>query len=140
MKRQTIVILCPCLLILLFGYSGLDKGMSGQAFTSELNNQPLPNSWTPALRWGIPVIDMLIIVLLLFRRTDRLGFIISMAWLALFSGYIVIVLLNLFPYVPCSCAGGIRGLTWRWHLVLNLFFLVVAGVGWGLNRKRVVAE
>lgn len=135
MKKQWISVVCSAILILLFSYNSLDKLMAGKAFWHELNNQPLPKTWTPFLHYGIPTVELLIVASLLFRRTDRWGFLASLIWLAIFSLYIGAVLLNFFTYIPCSCAGVIKGMSWRWHLVFNLVFMAIALTGLLAHRS-----
>jgi hypothetical protein len=55
--------------------------------------------------------------------------------MGLFSGYTLIIL-HAFSYIPCSCGGIIKRLTWRQHLVLNLFFVGLAIAGIILQRKK----
>jgi hypothetical protein len=55
--------------------------------------------------------------------------------MALFSGYIVLVLTGVFGRVPCSCGGVIGSLGWWEHLVFNVVFL---GIGiWGMKLGRM---
>ena len=102
MNRQIVVICCAALLILLFGYNSMDKLMAGRAFAYELYNQPLPKDWAPFLQYGIPLVNGTILILLMFRRTDRVGFMAAMVWLGIFSAYIVAVLVHAFSFIPCS--------------------------------------
>jgi hypothetical protein len=102
-----------------------------------MDNQPLPNSWTPVLVWVIPCTEVAISVSLIFERTRLLGFYSSLAVMGLFTIYTGIVLAHFFPYVPCSCGGVIKRLTWTQHLFLNLFFVGISIVGVVIqSRKR----
>jgi hypothetical protein len=56
----------------------------------------------------------------------------------LFTAYSGAILLNMFAYVPCSCGGVIRKLTWPQHLAFNLFFVAISAIGIILqHRKRL---
>ena len=128
-KRQVLLECISALLILLFVYASLSKFIDFKTFYGEMNNQPLPNSWTPFLVWAIPCTEIGISVSLVFERTRLLGFYGSLIVMGLFTIYTGIVLMHFFPYVPCSCGGVIKRLSWTQHLILNLFFVAISIVG-----------
>ena len=135
-KRQVIIECIAALLILLFLYASLSKFLDFKTFTGEMNNQPLPNSWTPFLVWFIPCTEITISLALLFEYTRLLGLYASLILMSLFTVYTVIILLHFFSYVPCSCGGVIKRLTWRQHLVFNLFFVALSVLGIILQRRK----
>lgn len=136
-KRQVLLECISALLILLFVYASLSKFLDFKTFYKEMDNQPLPNSWTPVLVWVIPCTEVAISVSLIFERTRLLGFYSSLVLMGLFTIYTGIVLAHFFPYVPCSCGGVIKRLTWTQHLILNLFYVGISIVGVVLqSRKR----
>jgi putative oxidoreductase len=47
-----------------------------------------------------------------------------------------VILAHFFPYIPCSCGGVIRKLTWPQHLVLNLFYVALSVLGLILQRSQ----
>jgi putative oxidoreductase len=102
-----------------------------------MNNQPLPDSWTPFLVWTIPCVEIAISVSLVIERTRLLGFYASLVVMGLFTIYTGIILAHFFPYIPCSCGGVIKRLTWTQHLVLNLFFVGLSILGVILQRKKL---
>jgi hypothetical protein len=124
------------LLILLFLYASVSKFLDFKTFIKEMNNQPLPNSWTPFLVWFIPCSEILLSVALIFERTRLLGLYGSLVLMGLFTIYAILILAHVFPYVPCSCGGVIKRLTWQQHLVLNLFFDAISIVGVIAQRKK----
>jgi hypothetical protein len=124
------------LLILLFLYASISKFLDFRTFHYELGNQPLPHSWTPFLVWLIPFAEIGISLLLIFERTRLSGFYGAMGLMGLFTIYSVAILLNLFAYVPCSCGGVIKHLSWPQHLALNLFFLALSIGGLIIQRKK----
>jgi putative oxidoreductase len=135
-KRQVIIECICALLILLFLYASLSKFLDFKTFTGEMNNQPLPNSWTPFLVWLIPCTEIAISVALVFEYTRLLGLYASLVLMGLFTIYTIIILLHFFSYVPCSCGGVIRRLTWGQHLVFNLFFVALSVHGITLQRRK----
>lgn len=135
-KKQVMLESVSALLILLFLYASLSKFMDFKTFTGEMNNQPLPNSWTPFLVWFIPCTEIAISVALIFERTRLLGFYASLVLMGLFTIYTLVILLHFFSYVPCSCGGIIKRLTWQQHLVFNLFYVGVAITGLIIQRRK----
>jgi putative oxidoreductase len=128
---------CVCaLLILLFLYASISKFLDFKTFIDQMNNQPLPNSWTPFLVWAIPLLEIAISIALLFEYTRLLGLYASLILMILFTIYTGIVLLHFFPYIPCSCGGVIQKLTWPQHLILNLFYMALSGIGVILQHRK----
>ena len=135
-RRQVLLESISALLILLFLYASISKFLDFETFHHDLLNQPFPHSWTPFLVWFIPCSEIAISVLLIFERTRLLGFYASLALMGLFTIYSIAILLDFFAYVPCSCGGVIKHLTWPQHLVLNLFFLGLSISGVLIQRKK----
>ena len=137
-KRQVLLECISALLIMLFLYASLSKFLDFQTFIGEMNNQPLPNSWTPFLVWIIPCSEILICILVLLERTRLLGYWISFSFMSMFTVYSIMILLNFFGRIPCSCGGVIKRLTWKQHVVLNLFFVALSIGGVILQRRKLV--
>ncbi len=135
-KRQVTLEAIAALLILLFLYAGVSKFLEFDRFIGEMNNQPFPNSWTPFLVWTVPSFEIAIALALMFERTRMMGLIASLILMSLFTIYTGSVLLHFFAYVPCSCGGVIRKLSWPQHMVFNLFFVALSVIGIILQRKH----
>ncbi|MNN77242.1 hypothetical protein D3C81_1936910 [compost metagenome] len=99
--------------------------MDFKGFTFDLNNQPFPNSLTPILRWLVPLTEIGIVLGLIFEKTRLLALYASLILMSLFTIYTALVLFHVFEYVPCSCGGVIKHLSWPQHLIFNLFFVVI---------------
>jgi putative oxidoreductase len=135
-KKQVMIESVAALLIMLFLYASLSKFLDFKTFTGEMNNQPMPNSWTPFLVWFIPCSEVAIALALLFEYTRLLGLYASLVLMTLFTVYTLVILLHFFSYIPCSCGGVIKKLTWRQHLVFNLFFVALSVFGIILQRSK----
>jgi uncharacterized membrane protein YphA (DoxX/SURF4 family) len=135
-KKQVMLECVSALLILLFLYASLSKFMDFNTFIGEMNNQPLPKSWTPFLVWFIPCTEIVLSMLLIFESTRLLGLYGSVMLMGLFTAYAMLILLHFFPRVPCSCGGIIKRLTWRQHLALNLVFLSLSLSGVIIQRRK----
>ena len=140
MKRKIIIEIISSLLILLFLYASVSKWLAFRTFIGEMNNQPFPNWMTPFLVWSIPFIEVLIAVGLIFEKTRVQSFYASLMLMLAFTIYTVAILLHAFKYIPCSCGGVIRKLTWPQHLFFNLFFVGISILGIILKKREPVNE
>ncbi|HEY8898294.1 MAG TPA: MauE/DoxX family redox-associated membrane protein [Niastella sp.] len=138
MKRKIIIEIISSLLILLFLYASVSKWLAFKVFIGEMNNQPFPNWMTPWLVWSIPIVEVLIVIGLIFERTRLFAFYASLFLMGAFTIYTVTILLHAFRYIPCSCGGVIRKLTWPQHLVFNLFFVGISLLGIILKKREPV--
>jgi putative oxidoreductase len=136
-KKQLFLELIASLLIMLFLYASISKFLDFKRFISEMNNQPLPNSLTPFLVWSIPSLEIVISAALIFERSRLAGFYASLALMVLFTIYAGSILLHFFKYVPCSCGGVIRKLTWTQHMVFNIFFVLLSVAGIVLQTRKL---
>ncbi|HZE83079.1 MAG TPA: MauE/DoxX family redox-associated membrane protein, partial [Puia sp.] len=75
-------------------------------------------------------------IALIFERSRTIGFYASLILMSLFTIYTGSILLHFFNYVPCSCGGVIRKLTWGQHLVFNLFFVGLSVTGIILQHRK----
>lgn len=135
-RRQVLIECISSLLIMLFLYASVSKFLDFKTFIDEMNNQPLPNSWTPFLVWSIPCTEIAIAFALTVERTRLVAFYASLVIMSLFTIYTITILLHFFRYVPCSCGGVIKKLTWEQHLVFNLFFVALSVGGITLQRRK----
>ncbi|WP_412468787.1 MauE/DoxX family redox-associated membrane protein [Pedobacter sp. KLB.chiD] len=129
MSHKTIITeITVLLLVVLFLYTGLSKFIDFKGFTRDLNNQPFPNSFTPFLRWAVPLTEIAIVGALIYDKTRLIGLYASLVLMSLFTIYTALVLLHVFAYVPCSCGGVIKHLSWPQHLLFNLFFVLITSI------------
>ena len=135
-RRQLLLELISSLLIMLFLYASVSKFLDFDRHIHDMSNQPLPHVLRPLLIWGIPLLEIAISIALIFERSRLMGFYASLILMVLYTIYAGSILLHFFSYVPCSCGGVIRKLTWGQHLVFNLFFVGLALTGIVLQHKR----
>lgn len=135
-NKKLVIEIVVLLLVILFLYTGLSKFMDFKGFTYDLNNQPFPNSFTPILKWLIPITEIAIVATLLFEKTRTIGLYASVILMSLFTIYTALVLLHVFEYVPCSCGGVIKHLTWPQHLIFNLFFVFITFVAIRFSNRK----
>ncbi|AEV96597.1 hypothetical protein A4D02_20745 [Niastella koreensis] len=140
MKRKIIIEIISSLLILLFLYASVSKWLAFKTFIGDMNNQPFPNWMTPYLVVIIPVAEVLIAMGLIFEKTRVPALYASFVLMMAFTIYTVTVLLHAFRYVPCSCGGVIKKLTWPQHLFFNLFFVAISLLGIWLKKRDAQHE
>lgn len=137
MKAQKNIIICiAVLLVAMFIYALEVQLLHFEKFVLDVNNQPFPNDLTTVLVVVLLGIEFLIIVLLLFNRTRLKGFYLSTILLGILNLYIVLIQLNVFEYVPCSCASIIENITWWQQFFFNLFFLLISVAGILLQNRH----
>jgi uncharacterized membrane protein YphA (DoxX/SURF4 family) len=135
-KRQTLIECIAGVLLLLFLYASLSKFLDFHTFTGEMLNQPLPHPLSHFLIWFIPVTEIGMCIALLFEHTRLFGLYASLGFMTLFTIYSIFILLNFFGRIPCSCGGVIKRLTWKQHVVFNLFFVALSVGGIILQRRK----
>ena len=137
--RKVVIEIIAALLVLLFLYASVSKLLGFSLFVDEMNNQPFPNWMTPYLVVIIPGSEILIAAALIFDRTRMIGFYASLVILFLFTLYAALVLFHVFDYVPCSCGGMLKKLTWGQHLLFTGAFLILSIAGIALYKKQRIA-
>jgi putative oxidoreductase len=135
MKKATIVEITSSLLILLFVYTALSKLAGFVQFKETLRKSPFIGSNASWIAWMLPVTELIVALLLLMPFTRLLGLYSSLALMIIFTVYIA-YMLAFTPKLPCSCGGVLKDMTWKQHLVFNIFFTLLASIGVRLFKKR----
>lgn len=117
------------LLIILFTYTAVAKLSDLASFEGQMLNQPLPSWINRALIGGVPALEIAIVLLLIFKRTQRYGLMASAILMSAFTIYVGAVVFHFFGRVPCSCGGVLKSMSWEVHLIFNLAFTVMAVIG-----------
>lgn len=114
------------ILIFLWIYAALSKLLNYEQSRMQMMNQVFTAAISRILLWAVPFAELLIAGFLLFSGSRKIGLLLSVILLFLFSGYVLLVMLNVFGRIPCSCGGIISKLSWGQHLVFNMVFLGIA--------------
>lgn len=133
-KRSSIEEVISCLLIFLFIYASVSKLKAYKVFEVQLSKSPFITSFAGILTWALPTIELITAVFLGFRALRLCGLYLSLFLMTLFTAYLV-AMLNFSYYIPCSCGGVLSGLTWKQHIVFNLFFLLICIIGIIIRSK-----
>jgi len=126
------------ILIVLWIYTGLEKLIGFEKSRKAFHNQVFPQEIAEYLTYVVPITELLLGMLLIFNLTRWWGFMGSLLLLSVFSTYIGLIWIGVFPRVPCNCAGILEQIGWAEHLVLNLALIVISG--WGLAFSSPVAK
>src|SRR5690606_5037583 len=114
-------------------YVGVEKLWNLQGFHSALLRQPFPDSWADVLYRSLPMAELSIGLLFICQQTKQSAHLFSALLLLIFSICITLGLVGVYAERPCGCASVLNGLTWEWHLVVNLALFGLSILGWYLT-------
>lgn len=134
MKYRITLEIIYFLFILLFGYSAMIKLIDLEKFQSQIGQSTLLTHYARLLSVAVPVGELLIVLLLAIPPVRIVGLYLSLATMAMFTGY-VFYILNFDPNIPCSCGGILDTMGWTEHLIFNVSFLLFAVAGIFLETK-----
>lgn len=127
--------LIAALFVLLFLYTAIHKIMGAQTFTFQLRKSPFVTDMVPFVSISIPAGEVLISVLLIFKKTRLAGLFASLLLMTMFTAYIWLMLAYSYD-LPCSCGGIISQMSWSQHLAFNIFFTLLAITGIYIENKH----
>lgn len=134
-KKEILTEMMIMALVILFLYTSTSKYFDFAAFKRAMYNQPFPHGLSAFLIWVLPPAEILVAVGLMIERFRTLALYVFLALMVLFTGYIALILLHIFPRVPCSCGGGLQSLGWTQHLLFNIIFIALT-IGAIVFRKQ----
>jgi len=134
-KRKIIIHMIILLLIILFFYTAISKLSDIDEFRRQLSNQALPGWSVGILLWLIPITEIVVSLLLVAGPTRTVGLYGSALLMLIFTGYMGLVLMNVFDRVPCSCGGVLRNMSFAFHFIFNAFFLLLSLSAIKLQKK-----
>ena len=123
------------LLILLFTYTSLSKLLDFTEFSSQMHNQPLPVWMADLATWTLPSLQLLTVGLLSIQKFRSRGFLLALIVMSIFTLYIILIVTDAFPYIPCSCAGILTGMSWTTQLVFNIVITTMTFIGFRVQRR-----
>lgn len=129
MNTYPFVIIVSILLIIMWAYAAVSKLVALQDFKQALATQVFPVWVGKILVWVLPVAELGIAGLLLFKKTQLLGMYASFGLMLLFTLYVGGAVYNIYERYPCACGGLFAKLGWKKHFRLNIFFTLVSIIG-----------
>lgn len=134
-RRNVLVEIIGGLLILLFVYTALSKLMDISRFKVPLKESPLIRNYASFLSIALPLIELIVAGLLFFPKSRLAGLYASLTLMTAFTIYIG-YMISFADHLPCSCGGVISKMSWKEHLIFNIFFTLQSLVGVLLERRR----
>lgn len=133
-KKPLLNELSSALLIILFLYTAVTKLFDHANFAGVIDQSYLLVGYGKYIAVLVPVFELIIVICLFVPSKRRLGFLLSMLVLTAFTGYIIYMLLTASK-IPCHCGGVIDRMTWKQHILFNLFFLLISIYGFFRSTK-----
>ncbi|WP_236979719.1 MauE/DoxX family redox-associated membrane protein [Membranihabitans maritimus] len=126
------------IMIVVFAYTGISKLWAFDHHIATFRNQPLPTEWENILAYIIPFSELITVILLIFLSTRRIGLVLSLVLMTIFSTYVGLVVARGFDRIPCSCGGIFSSMDWKLHWLINIFLtsLLFFGVIMQGPRKK----
>jgi hypothetical protein len=137
---RNIIIEIICLLyVLLFVYATVSKVLDFENFRLQLGQSPLLSAFAFWISWTVPLGELLISALLIFRYTRLWGLVLAFNLMVMFTVYIFIIL-HYSSYVPCSCGGILEKMSWNTHMLFNVVFVLLGIIALRLhgNSQRQI--
>lgn len=132
--RNVVVGLISLLFVALWVYAGLQKLLDLPNFRNQMAKSPMLTAMAPILAYAVPLGELAIAYLLLYRRTRLLGLYASLFLMVQFITYLFLIV-NYSFYVPCACGGIIGGMDWTAHIFFNAGFAALAILGIVLHGR-----
>lgn len=133
--KETFLDIVCLLYIFLLVYAAMNKGLDFENFKVQLGQSPLLSAFADWVSWTVLIVEFLIALLLIFRRTRLMALYAGFTLMTMFSVYIFVIL-NYGSFVPCSCGGVLEKMSWKQHLIFNIVFVLLAGAALWLNHPR----
>lgn len=135
-KLRTILIeIISALLIFLFIYAAISKLLDYQKFQVQLSQSPMLTAFAGWVSWIIPFLEIIISIMLAFRKFRLFGLYASFSLMVMFTAYIIAIT-KFSGYLPCSCGGVLENMSWDQHLVFNIVFVVLGLTGIIIHYKQ----
>lgn len=135
-RKSTVVEIICFLFILLFMYAAASKLIDYEKFRVQLGQSPMLTAFAGWVAWIIPTIEIIISLMLAFRKWQLFGLYAAFSLMVVFTGYIIVIT-KFSDYIPCSCGGILQDMTWNQHLVFNIAFVVLGITGIILSSQSL---
>lgn len=129
MNTYPFIIIISILLIIMWAYAAISKLIELEQFKQSLATQVFPPWIGKILVWVLPIVELGIVALLLFKNTQIIGMYASFAMMLLFTLYVGGAVYNIYERHPCACGGLFAKLGWKKHFRVNVFFMLLSMIG-----------
>lgn len=133
--NKIILLIIKYSLIILFLYTFFHKVFDFTGFEESLLKSALISQYTDYIKYSLPLLEIMVIMLLIFNRTLLYGLYLSLLLLLLFTFYLIS--LNDFSfYQGCSCGGIFYKTSYLQHIIINILFIILSITGIFLHEKN----
>ncbi|WP_349785828.1 MauE/DoxX family redox-associated membrane protein [Pedobacter sp. ASV1-7] len=122
------------LFIILFMYTAASKLFTISSFASTLAKSSLIGNMNYVVAWGIPIVEVIISIVLIFPSFRRVGLYAALTLMVAFTIYLAYMILS-DSKLPCHCGGVISTMSWQQHVWFNMGFIALAITGLVINKK-----
>lgn len=132
--------------VVLYTYTAMEKWLNFPVYRIKMRRQHLPDSLKDLFVWGVPIIEMLVVLALILPffistpRLARIGLVANLVLMSSFTLYAGVAASGMLGYVPCSCGGVLDSMSWNFHFMFNLVLTALAAIGVRLHRKNGDAD
>jgi hypothetical protein len=121
--------------IFLFVYTALSKFFDYRSFTIVLKQSPLIGNAAPLVSVLLPSAEIIVALIMLIPAGFKMGLYTFLSLMIAFTLYILYMLV-FSSYLPCSCGGVIKYMSWKQHLLFNISIIALAIVALRLHRQQ----
>lgn len=142
MTKNVIIKFSTYSLSVVFIMVGMSKLMGHGDFVKTLGESPIVKHFVPLIAYPLPVIEVLVGLALLIPVSRRYAMLASLVMMVVFTLY-NIYLVKFAPYVPCSCGGIFKDMSWTSHLYINTLLTILAAISswysWQSTQDRTTS-
>ena len=113
------------LLMVLFVYTGSSKLLGHALFLNQLSHLTFIKDFAILISFIVPVLEIITALLIAFDWTQKTGLWLASLLMTFFTIYVGGMLI-LKSSLPCTCGGVIASMSWKQHLLFNLFFMMLS--------------
>ena len=139
-KKEILITITRYLCLFLFVYTAYAKLVDHERFYKGLANVHMVRHYAAFVSYFVPLAEVLISILLIVPKTIKLGLVMFVGMMIVFTVYIISALIW-EPKLPCHCGGVIEKLSWMQHIWFNLAFIILALIAlWLLNFSKYLKK
>lgn len=127
--KNTYVQIVAAIFIFLFFYTAISKIIDLGLFKAQMQITFHYKIFVYVIIWLLPLVEIIVAFMLLIPSYRTRGFLVSTIMMIIFIIYIA-CLMMFWTHLPCSCGGIIEMLSWKQHLILNIFLLLLSTTGY----------
>lgn len=109
--------------------------MDFENFQVQIGQSPLLSAYAGFVSYMVIILELVIVLLLIFPRSNLLGLYASTALMSAFTVYIFLIL-TYSDFVPCSCGGILEKMGWTEHLIFNIACVIHGLLSVGIKEKE----